>query len=251
MVRSFLARGRRATASDPGTSRPTFSVQRLGLPRRFEAVGEALVSGSGTVPVCAVVGHEVARDGASVEEALADLRHTWQAVTGTDPDFASASAFMVAWSETTLGYLNHVSCEDPLTGLSSQPHLRSRIAELYRGGPGDGLHLTRALVVCELPVGPAGEDDLDHFTRVMRLTRLGEQVRTVFPQAGTAARVGAVRVVTLVERDSRLGRRVRLLRNLVTPSPGAAAERRPRVWIEGLPDSDDGAAMLLDELART
>jgi GGDEF domain-containing protein len=219
----------------------------MGLPRRFEVVGEALVSGSDPVPVCSVVGREVARDGASVEEALEGLRETWQAAASTDPDFASMSAFLVAWSETTLGYLNQLSCEDPLTGLSSPPHLRTRLSELYRTSPGD-LNDLHALVVCELPAGPAGEDDQDHFTRAMRLTRLGEQVRTVFPHAGTAARLGTVRVAALVERNEVLGRRVRLLRTLVA---GSTPPGRPvRVWIEGLPSSDHGAAMLLDELSR-
>jgi len=45
-----------------------------------------------------------------------------------------------------------------------------------------------------------------------------------------------------------LARRVGLLRSLAQDA--APASSRTRVWVEGLPPTDDGAAMLLDELAR-
>ena len=53
-------------------------------------------------------------------------------------------------------------------------------------------------------------------------------------------------MVVLADRDERLVRRVDLLMRMLesgTP-PG------PRVWIEGLPDSDAATAALLDELTR-
>ena len=53
------------------------------------------------------------------------------------------------------------------------------------------------------------------------------------------------RVVVLAERNDRLGRRTALLRTMLM-----SADRPPRVWIEGLPATDDSAAVLLDELAR-
>jgi hypothetical protein len=220
------------------------------LPHRFEAVGEALISGSDVVGVCSVAGQELARDGASVEETLAGLRETWHAVTGADPSYDVVAALLTAWSETTLGYLNQLSCEDPLTGLSSQSHLRSRLTDLYRlGGAGaaggvDGF----ALVVLAMPLGDDPSDEpVDHFTRAMRLARAGELTRTAFAADETVARLGLHRVGVLTRRDERLGRRVRVLRTLLGQAhPGATV----RVWIEGLPGTDAGAGMLLDELAR-
>ena len=157
-------------------------------------------------------------------------------------------AFLLAWSETTLGYLHQLSCEDPLTGLASQAHLRSRLSELYRACPGGAINDTHALVVCQLPDGDPSDGMGDHFTRAMRLTRMGENARTVFARGEPVARLGTTRIGVVVERDDRLGRRVRLLRNLLA---GVDADRRTaRVWIEGLPAGDDAAAMLLDELAR-
>ncbi|CAM3845527.1 hypothetical protein NOZE110980_17535 [Nocardioides zeicaulis] len=219
---------------------------RSGLPHRFEAVGEALSSGSDGLDACAVLGEELARDGASLEEALDGLRQAaWHAV-GTEPSYDMVAAMVLAWGETTLGYLHQLSCDDPLTGLASQAHLRSRLAELHRLG-GDAVR-DHALVVCSVPVGDDPSDDVgDHFTRAMRLARTGESARTVFARDETIARLGTRRVVVLTRRDTMLGRRAGVLRTLLgggDPSGGV------RVWIEGVPPSDEGTGMLLDDLAR-
>jgi hypothetical protein len=249
-VKIFATRGRRSTAADPGVSGPQPTVERSGLPHRFEAVGEALTSGSDVIGVCSVAGQELARDGASVEETLAGLRETWRLVAGSDPSYDVVTALLTAWSETTLGYLNQLSCEDPLTGLSSQAHLRSRLSELYRlGGAGTDAGIGGyALVVFELPFGDDPSDEPgDHFTRAMRVARAGELARTAFARDETVARLGLHRVGIITRRDDRLGRRVRLLRTLLDAAePHAPA----RVWIEGLPTTDAVAGMLLDELAR-
>lgn len=243
-------RGRRVTAADPGVSEPQPTVERSGLPHRFEAVGEALTSGSDVLGVCAVAGQELARDGASMEETLAGLRDTWRFLTGADPSYDVVTALLTAWSETTLGYLNQLSCEDPLTGLSSQAHLRSRLSELYRlGGAGTDNGIGGfALVVFEMPSGDDPSDEAgDHFTRAMRLARAGELARTAFARDETVARLGLHRVGILTRRDGHLGRRVRVLRTLLDR---AEPDSPVRVWIEGLPSTDAIAGMLLDELAR-
>lgn len=227
-------------------------VVRSGLPHRFEALREALIPGGGGTDLlgaCAVAGQQMARDGASAQEALDGLHAAWADVRGVAPSFEAVSALVVAWSESTLGYLHQLSCEDPLTGLSSQAHLRSRLSELYRLPADDpGGVASHALVVFALPPGddPA-EESGDHFTRAMRLARAGELARTAFARDETVARLGLHRVGILTRRDDRLGRRVQVLRTLLASvDPGEAV----RVWIEGLPDGDRAAGSLLDELAR-
>lgn len=249
-MRIFATRGRRLAAAGPEVSGPGSAV-RSGLPHRFEALGEALTSGSGVLELCAVAGQDLARDGASVEETLESLRSTWQQVTGADPSYEVVSAMVTAWSETTLGYLHQISCEDALTGLSSQAHLRSRITELYRVSEADATGIGHALVVCEIPVGEPSEEPGDHFTRAMRLARAGALARTTFTRDETVARLGMHRVGILTRRDDRLGRRVRVLRTLLDGVQSQGSDGAPvRVWIEGLPSSDPGAGMLLDELAH-
>lgn len=198
---------------------------------------------------CSVAGEELARDGASVEETLAGLRATWRTATGGDPTYDVVSAVLTAWSETTLGYLHQLSCEDPLTGLSSQAHLRSRLSEVYRlGGAGvTGGVDDYALVVFAMPSGDPSDEPGDHFTRAMRLARAGELARTAFARDETVARLGLHRVGILTRRDEHLGRRVQVLRTLLA---GAEPDTVVRVWIEGLPGSDANAGMMLDELAR-
>ena len=244
----FPVPGRRPMAADPvASSRLLSPGERLGLPHRFEAVGEALAAGSDPLGACAVAGEELARDGASLAESLGGLRSTWQGVLGTDPAYDAVSALLTAWSDTTLGYLHRLSCEDPLTGLASQAHLRSRLSELFRASADRDVNAGHALVVCELPGLDASDAPGDHFTRAMRLARAGESARTVFPRGETIARLGTSRIAVLVDRDDRLGRRVRVLRTLLA---SIDRDHPPRAWIEGLPRTDDAAAILLDELAR-
>ena len=221
---------------------------RSGLPHRYEALGEALTSGSDVLGACAVAGEDLARDGASMQEALEGMRDTWRQTSAGDPSYDAVSALVTSWSETTLGYLHQLSCDDPLTGLASQAHLRSRISELYRlAEPGDVVH--HALVVIALPLGDdPSEEAGDHFTRAMRIARAGELARTVFARDETIARLGRHRVGILCRRDERLGRRVRVLATLLEGSPEDGAVR---LWIEGLPGTDHFAGSLLDELARS
>ncbi|WP_426245096.1 hypothetical protein [Nocardioides sp. LHG3406-4] len=204
---------------------------------------------------CRFVGQELARDGASLEEALEALRRTSRLVCRVDPSYDDVAALLVAWSDTTLAYLHQISCEEPMTGLASSAHVRSRLAELFRGQFREAAH-TRlgdwyCLVVLDLPHDRHGlvaaRNGLS-ITRSLRMARLGEAARTVFNGAETIGRISPNRVVVIADRDERLGQRVRLLRHLVegVELDGHAC----RIWIEGLPGTDAGAMMLLDELAR-
>ena len=237
-------------ASEPATREGLSEAIRLALPPRFGAVGEALASGSGSVDACEVVGSDLARDGVSLEEALDALSTTYRMVRGGDPDHADTRALSLGWSEATLGYLNRLSCEDPLSGLGSMAHVRGRLAELYRGqsGDGDALRDTHALVVVDVPVarGTARAGRI-RVEQALRASRVGKLVRTVFPGAETIGRVGPRKVVVMCERDDRLGPRVAELRQRLV---GLDPEVPPaRVWIEALPDSEAEAAGLLDELS--
>lgn len=260
----FATRARRTTTTDgPEAKRELPEHVRARLPAQFEAVGEALASGPGSVrgaaeAACAEAGRELARDGASLDEALEGLRVTSLVVSGREPSYVDIRALSNAWSEATLGYLHQLSCEDPMTGLASLAHVRSRLSELYRGELRDGgrVQEAHALVVASLPAGLPGEERAGeprtgqdaHLTRTLRMARLGEAARTVFSGTETIGRVGQHRVVILVDRDDLLGRRVALLRRVLGSLVNAG--QAPRVWIEGLPSTDAGAAQLLDELAR-
>lgn len=243
-----LFAARKSPVEGPAAGWELSEQVRVQLPRQFEAVGEALASGSGSLEACDIAGRRLAQDGAALEEVLDGLQRTARIVTGTDPSYAAVRAISVSWSEGTLAYLHQLSCEDPLTGLSSMAHIRSRISELYRaaGREGSDLSLSHGLVVVDLPLDRPGLGPADDgFSRTLRLARVGQSARTVFDGSESIGRLGSSRVVVIVERAPQLGRRVALLRAVLGCIPFPT-----RVWIEGLPGSDAGAAQLLDELAR-
>lgn len=242
----------RLTTGGPEAGVELSEELRRALPPHFEAVGEALASGSGSVDACAVVGHDLARQGVSLEETLEGLRATYHLVGGVDPDYASMRAVSVAWGESTLGYLHQLSCEDPLTGLATMAHVRGRLSELYRGELTESLRVREAyaLVVVDVLRGcdGIGGSRADVLTHALRAHRLGETVRGVFAGPETIGRLGPARIVVLARRDERLVPRTGLLRRMVTASESGS--RDARVWIEGLPGSDAAAGALLDELRR-
>jgi GGDEF domain-containing protein len=217
---------------------------------RFEAVGEALASRGDVVAACEVVGGDVARDGAALGEALSGLRTTYALVRGTTPEFDATEALSVAWSEATLEYLHDLSCEDPLTGLTSLAHVRTRLAELYRDAEMSDLSVqhTHALVVVALR--PRGREAVaeHHFTRALRLSQVAEAVRAVFSGGETIGRLGQNRAAALVARAPDLGTTVSTLVEYLADLGLSPSE--VRVWIEGLPASPDSASKILDELAR-
>lgn len=246
---SFAPRRRPAPGVQaPGQELP--EALRQMLPRRFEAVGEALGSGVDATAACCVVGRDVAQDGASLGEALDGLRTTYALVTGTAPPFEASEALSVAWSEESLQYLHQLSCEDPLTGLTSLAHVRTRLSEIYRDGERSGRspQSSHTLVVVELRNPPSMGGHEHAFTRVLRLLELSEAIRVVFSGGETIGRLGLHRAVAVVQRNPGLGASVALLGEFLADLDFGPAQ--PRVWIEGLPATDDSAARLLDELAR-
>lgn len=245
----FALRARQAPSARPEARVELPEDLLAALPTRFEAVGEALVSGAGTVDACAVAGRELALEGVSLDEALHGLEATSRLVAGKHPDFDDTRALSLGWSEAMLDYLHRMSCDDPATGLASLAHLQSRIAELYRGQLRESPSVRRsyALVVLDtvhpdrvpLHPGPA-----DAFTADLRAARFAETARSVF--AGEAvSRLDRNRIAVLTTRDPQLGRRVAVVRQML-----GDLENGARVWIEGLPDTEAAACAALGELAR-
>lgn len=234
-MRSALASlvRRRATESKASRRELTESERRL-LPPGFDAVGEALASGWSPVAACAEVGRALARDGASLGEALSGLCATYEAVAQASPDFQAVEAMSVAWSDVTLDFLHEVTCEDPLTGLATIPHLRTRLTEVYRDAArtGIGVAVSHALLVVDLSAGTVPAGPHAAFSRALRLAGVADVVRTAFAGEETIARAGSDRVVALVRRTPLLGQGVAVTRELLTDLEPSA---QPRVWVEGLP----------------
>ncbi|MDQ6935803.1 MAG: hypothetical protein M3130_11020 [Actinomycetota bacterium] len=221
---------------------------RSRLPARFEAVGEALASGRDAGVACALVGRELARDGADLGEALLALRSTCAQVLDQDPDFETIHALSVAWGEETLGYLHQLSCEDPLTGLATLAHVRARLSEIYRGTEQAGAAVSSAYALVVIDLGGTSPGSTEHvFGEALRLARFTGLARVVFPGSETIGALRRTRLVVVTARTVRLGGLVAALRMLIVQ---AEPDARVRVWIEGLPTRIGAAAALLDELSR-
>jgi hypothetical protein len=247
----FATLVRRGAHADAGREGSWTDGVGLGVPPRFEPVMEQLRTGRDATDACAEVGRELARDGASLGEALDGLQSTWAHVVGGEPGYRATRAMCEAWGEESLGYLHQLSCEDPLTGLVSLAHLQARVSEVYRGAEQGGTSpaQSHALVVVDLPrlARPSGWED--PFEATLRLVQLAETARTVFPGEESIAKASPSRLVVLARRGHLLARRVGLLRELVeTPEHDLG---RARVWVEGLPPTTGAAAIQLDEIARS
>ena len=237
------------TTATVGKSQELPERLRRQLPARFEAVGEALLADSDIHAACAVVGRDLARDGVDLSEALHGLRSTFALIVRTEPDFASTEAFSVAWSDETLGFLHQVSCENPLTGLATLAHVRSRVAEVLRAAE-EYADLDGAGHVLVVIDHPTDAPDGGGIARALAMARIADRARLVFAGSETIGEASPSRLLVLAERSETLGNRVAVLRDLI--AGGTPIGQQPaRVWIEGLPTNHAASASLLDELARS
>lgn len=234
--------GRRAGAKD-GLAPPR-------LPAGFEALADALLFPGSAESAAADIATASAAAGAALDELLADIAETYRLVGFGEPSFEVTRSASVAWAEASLRYLHGQSCDDPLTGLASLSHLRSRLAEIYRKAEQLNLNVadTYAIVVVESPEPPESRER--QVDKILRMVEVWECIRCVYGGGETLARLTPVRAGVLVERSVDLGETTATLRSLLLDRRLDEDGPDPRVWIEGLPATQDSAISLLDELAR-
>lgn len=214
------------------------------VPLRLEAVSEALAEGREVVPVCQVVGGDLAREGYDLTTGLEWLRQTWQARRGEDPSYAAVAAFASAWGDHVLGLVGNVACHNPLSGLATVVHLRTRISELHRVGTAQGTSVTDSHALVVVDISGEGEDLRADLT----LARVAEVVWPAFSTAESIAQASRRRMIALVPRDPGLGARLNAARTLADAEVGQ--DLAPRIWLERIPRTDEAVGFLLDEMAR-
>ena len=187
------------------------------------------------------VGRRLAEDGAGVGEALRTLRAEMQ-VRGREPRAWEVEALVEGWADTTLGHLHRLTCEDPLTGLATTAHLRTRVAEQRRAGV--DLAQAHALVVVSSggTEGARPAHDSDSLRTALWGAALGERVRVVFG-GETIAQTASGRVVVLAHKDRRLEGLVALLRRLLLEDGYDVTTR-----VHPLPEGELELVLLLERL---
>lgn len=189
------------------------------------------------------VAHEVGASAASWGVPLNEvLDRVERAFDGREPSFDMVRGVAVGWAETSRLLRLESSCEDPLTSLSTLPHLRSHLEGLYREAARDSLSLSDqySLVVVELPIHQGMV--LEAAVRALDVSTV---MRTVFTGSEVIAELTSRRFCAVVERtrldQTTLNLLTILLRRVFESPP-------PRVWVEMLPPTEDDLSWVLDAL---
>jgi hypothetical protein len=236
----------------PFTARPRRTApqsRRDLVPAGYEPLFDALEDAAPLLGVVEELGRSAAAEGTALDDVLAGVAATYRASGDivTEPPFEVVRALAGAWADSSLRFLHSVSCEDPLTGLASLAHVRTRMSEVYRESSRHGSvpTATHALLVVQLH----WPDAVTTFDRLLRLIDVAEILRSVYTGDEVVGQLTGSRVVALVRRDNTIGNSVSSLLGLLQDW-----EQRTgvvtRLWIEGLPASQLAGEALLDVLAR-
>ena len=196
------------------------------------------------VGVAHEVGASAARAGAPLHEVLDHVERAHRRI-GADPDFSVVHAAAVAWAEEVRLGAAAASCEDPLTSLATPEHLRTRLAEVYRGAARGGSRAARhhVLVVVELSRPPLGHE----LEAQLRALDVAEALRSVFAGDETVAALSPRRFAVLAERvevdDLTMHLVGLVLRRDLGDDVGPL-----RTWVEELPPDQDDVLHLMAEL---
>ncbi|MEJ7706930.1 MAG: hypothetical protein WKF82_06360 [Nocardioidaceae bacterium] len=224
---------------------------RILVPSGFEALLDALGGSGDLMAVMQEIGRRTALEGAALDDVLDDLARAYRCAGGMfhEPPFEVVKELATAWADASLRYLHAVSCEDPLTGLATLAHVRTRVGDIYREASRTGTvgATDFAFLVVELNFADGPSSPLD---RVLRMVDLSELIRKVYTGEEAIGQLSASRAVVVIRRDERLGEAVGSLLGLLHDWHHKQGGLSARLWIEGLPGAAASAEVLLDELAR-
>lgn len=190
------------------------------------------------------LGRERARAAVCLAETLRDL-DVLAGLAPVDPSLLRSAA--LGWADGCAGAPDGVV--DGLTGLVSPTYLTVRVGEVYRAADveGSSASASHALVIARLP-----GDCSPPWARDLPMILVADAMRSVFSGGQTLARLGPSVAAALVRRGAMLGRRVRVLGEMLagtmcsTGQPGLI----PQLWIEQLPPAESVLPRLLRDLAR-
>ncbi|MDT8909482.1 GGDEF domain-containing protein [Amycolatopsis sp. PS_44_ISF1] len=224
-----------------------------------DAVCAAVVrhGASGAETALAGLGRARAAAGAGLAETLSDLAALHavlaepEAVDGfVSPEVDATPARILrvtalAWADVATDQLVHTEVTDPLTGLPSAAYLRTRLAELYRGGGWED----KVLLVVAMDLA-----SVSGWPRLTGMILAADAVRSVFDAGESYATLGPSTVAVLADRDDRLASHGVALRRALNDRLSVDAQlsevSRPRVSALRLPPTHERACVLLAELAR-
>jgi hypothetical protein len=240
-------------APDMATLRDTWRLRSLASgwhaaddwhSQAVDAVAEAMLPGVPSADLaraCGTLGKARAQAGAGITETITDLAALYAVLNRGNPPLPLVNAIAEGWAEEGLTRYAKGSCEDPLTGLTSVPYLRTRLAEVYREADqlGTSPARTHRLVV----VSPARRPD--PWRRLAVDILLGHDLRAAFPGGATLAQSPVSGAgLALINAQAGLTARYTKLRRTVELGYGAQTR------MSSLPALLTEALRLVDELAH-
>jgi hypothetical protein len=183
-----------------------------------------------------------AYDGVGIAEALADVAALFSAHDLAVPITVTA-AFAEAWVEASSLLSVAISCTDPANGLSTWPHFRNRLYELY--GAHEDVSRRFLLAVLRHPShhGVGRRWELE--------ARIGHICADNFTRSGTVLSRAPDAVIVLSERtQDAFGRINNCAAELNVLLAGQFPGAKVRIDVEPLPDDVHDVARLLDSLRR-
>jgi hypothetical protein len=159
-------------------------------------------------PAAERLGHDRAATGVPLAETLADI----DVLADLAPEWGDVlrRAASLGWADRAPAPTEAVV--DALTGLASADSLRVRLGEVYRAAEVEwcSAGVTHALVVTRLGVVGAAS-----WAQDLPMILVGDMMRTVFAGGQSLARIGPLVAVALTARTPMLGRRARLLAEML------------------------------------
>lgn len=251
-VATAFARGsfdptRPSSYSDRFTGQPTAGQstagQLGGKVFNLGALGAGIKTADpGSLEPVRQLGAARAYDGVGIAEALTDVGALFSAHDLPTPMRVTA-AFAEAWVEASSLLSVAISCTDPASGLSTWPHFRNRLYELY--GAHEDVSRRFLLAVLRHPShhGAGRRWELE--------ARIGHICADNFTRSGTVLSRAPDAVIVLSERtQDAFGRINSCAAELNTLLTGQFPDANVRIDVEPLPDDVHDVARLLDSLRR-
>jgi hypothetical protein len=228
--------------SDQISGQPTAGLH-AGKVFSLASIGAGIkTADTGSLEPVRQLGAARAYDGVGIAEALADVGSLFSAHDLPTPMNVTA-AFAEAWVEASSILSVAISCTDPASGLSTWPHFRNRLYELY--GAHEDVSRRFLLAVLRHPShhGAGRRWELE--------ARIGHICANNFTRSGTVLSRAPDAVIVLSERtQDAFGRINSCAAELNTLLTGQFPGANVGIDVEPLPDDVHDVARLLESLRR-
>jgi hypothetical protein len=213
---------------------------------------EAVLAGSDPSGAAEQLGDVRGRDGVGIAESIDDLACLFRSIGVLQPPVAVVRALCQGWADAQGEGVVLGPCIDPESGLPTRGYLATPLTETYGAADGVGspAHITHCLLLVDVATAESSP-----WVRMAREAAVGAALRAAYQGGHPMATLGGGRFAILAERGVVLGGVIRAVRAHVAHQADLLGiqelvRRPPRIWVEPLPRTHEGAVTLLSTLTR-